>query len=294
MPEHAAAVRRADATSYFTWQHPEEYYPDWRGYYERSLIERSRLQTRFEHRPALKYGDSPYQSANVWLPHQATDAPFILYFHGGRWREGHPDYYDPLATPWVEDGAVFGSFGYRLAPEHSIADAVADCLAAIAWARENAPAFGAHPRRLIVAGHSAGGHLAAMATLTDWAGIDTALSRSVVATICMSAPTDLRAEGTGADLADLSPALRIAQYPPAVVVSFGDPEPNKKSAPDTFLTAQGRLLVEALQAVGAPVQPVVLTGADHVGSATAFSDRSSPLFAAAYRAIFDVPPRDAE
>lgn len=287
------AARPADVTAFYTYQHPDEYYPDWRGYYEHALTARSLLQDRFPHRLGVKYGDDPYQMANLYLPRREAsgDAALILYFHGGRWREGHPDLYDALATPWVESGAVFASVGYRLEPEHTIADGVDDCIRAIAWAQSIAPLHHADPNRLVVAGHSSGGHLAAMATLTDWAGSDADVLRSVVATICMSAPTDLRARGDiNADPVRLSPALRITRAPSAVVVSYGDPEPNKKADSGTYLTEQGRLLVRALDLFGANVYPVVLKGVDHLGSATAFGDRRSPLFGQAREVIFGDRP----
>jgi arylformamidase len=75
-----------------------------------------------------------------------------------------------------------------------------------------------------------------------------------------------------------------------VVVSYGDPEPNKKANSDTYLTEQGRLLVRALDLFGANVHPVVLKGVDHIGSATAFSDRQSPLFKQAREVIFHDRP----
>lgn len=65
---------------------------------------------------------------------------------------------------------MFASVGYRLEPDHTIADAIDDCLHAIAWAQHIAPLYHAAPNRLVAAGHSSGGHLAAMATLTDWTG----------------------------------------------------------------------------------------------------------------------------
>lgn len=293
MNHQPSAARPTDVTTFYTYQHPDEYYPDWRGYYERALIARTRLQHQFPHDLGLKYGDDPRQMANLYLPQpEAPDtAPLILYFHGGRWREGHPDLYDALATPWLERGAVFASVGYRLMPDHTIADAIDDCLRAITWAHTIAPLYHADPNRLIVVGHSSGGHLAAMATLTDWAAPDAPMLRSVAATICMSAPTDLRTRNDiDADPTPLSPALRITRAPSTVVVSYGDPEPNKKTNSDTYLTEQGRQLIRALHSFGATVHPVVLKGVDHIGSATAFSDRQSPLFKQAQKAIFNNSP----
>jgi arylformamidase len=279
-------VRQADATQYFTYQHPEDYYPDWPGYYQHALNERQGVQARFKHHLGIKYGSDPYQLANVYLPGgtPSADAPFILYFHGGRFREGHPDFYDALAMPWVQDGAVFASCGYRLEPEYGVTDAVDDCVAAIQWAHDHAKAFGADPERLVVAGHSAGGYIAAMSTLTDWRGSGTSVTEFVTVTVCMSAPVEV--ENRQEEATRLNPANRIIQSPSRVVVSYGDPEPNKKSSSDIYLTEQGRVLVDALRNFGAPVREVTLKNVDHIGSAMAFSDRESQLFDEAHRAIF--------
>ncbi len=284
-----APARVADVTEFFTYQHPGDYHADWAGYYRDAMEGRREVASRFPHDLALRYGEHPNHLVNVYRPRGFVDgAPLILYFHGGRWREGHPDFYDQLALPWVEDGAVFASCGYRLEPEGTIADAVDDCVRVIEWARHSAKAFGASPDRLVVAGHSAGGHLSAMATLTDWAGTDHPLHDAVAATLCMSTPSDLRVFGAEDDgeAARLSPVRHISRSPARVVVSYGDPEPNKKSSPDTELTEHGRALARALEEFGRPATVVEMPDTDHVGTATAFSDRDSALHAAAHDAVF--------
>src|SRR5699024_11712583 len=83
--------------------------------------------------------------------------------------------------------------------------------------------------------------------------------------VCMSPPTDLRGNMVdGPEAARLSPALRITKAPSHVVVSFGDPEPNKKSQDDFFLTDQSRLLVAALTEKGASPVTVVMPHPDTI------------------------------
>ena len=301
------AVRPADPRNYYTYLNPDAYHPDWKGFYESALSRRELVRARFEHDVDLKYGEDPYQLANVYHPRDGADRPVILFFHGGRWREGHPAFYDQFADPWVRAGAVFVSCGYRLEPDHSIADAVDDAATAIDWVIANAAKYGGDPARVIVAGHSAGGHLAAMVTMTDWrtttrgdttTGGDTTAGRggpagarragAVAGVICMSAPVDLRSRLSDAAMAEeLSPVLRITRVPRRVVVSYGDPEPNKKSEGDSFLTSQGRMLVKALREAGGSPTIVVLGHADHIATAAAFADTGSPLYAAAHAMVFE-------
>ncbi len=87
--------------------------------------------------------------------------PIILYFHGGGWVTGNLDTYDEsdraLAT---QAHAMVLSVAYRLAPENKFPAAHDDAFASYRWLLANAASLGADPRRIAVAGESAGGNLA--------------------------------------------------------------------------------------------------------------------------------------
>ncbi|WP_374655297.1 alpha/beta hydrolase [Phenylobacterium sp.] len=90
------------------------------------------------------------------------DAPLVLHIHGGGWAIGDVDSYAPVARAYcAAGGCVVVDVDYRRAPEHRHPVALEDCRAALAWAAAHAQALGADPRRIVVAGDSAGGHLAA-------------------------------------------------------------------------------------------------------------------------------------
>jgi acetyl esterase len=89
--------------------------------------------------------------------------PLVVYFHGGGWLLGSIDSHDGICRSLANaSGAIVLNVGYRLAPEARFPAAVDDALAATRWAHANARLLGADPRRLAVAGDSAGGNLAAV------------------------------------------------------------------------------------------------------------------------------------
>lgn len=96
-------------------------------------------------------------------PESAGLGPGILYFHGGGMVMGNPKLinFDLFEAAILDHDAVVISVGYRLAPEYPAPTPVEDCYAALMWLSENAANYGVDPRRLFVAGSSAGAGLAA-------------------------------------------------------------------------------------------------------------------------------------
>lgn len=89
--------------------------------------------------------------------------PTILYFHGGGWVIGSLEGYD-LACRYfcARSGCAVVAVDYRLAPEHKFPAAVDDALASYRWLAGEAVTLGLDPDRIVVAGDSAGGTLAAV------------------------------------------------------------------------------------------------------------------------------------
>lgn len=102
----------------------------------------------------------------IYTPAGAGPFPVVVYFHGGGWVIGSPNtVHATCALLARRAGAVVVSVDYRLAPEHKFPAAAEDCYAATVWVAENARAIGGDPRRIAVAGDSAGGNLAAVVSL---------------------------------------------------------------------------------------------------------------------------------
>ena len=96
----------------------------------------------------------------------ASSWPVMVYFHGGGWVMGNLEAYEILCRKLANAGrCVVVSVDYRLAPEYRFPAAVEDAHAAAVWVANNADELDVDPTRLVVAGDSAGGNLAAACCL---------------------------------------------------------------------------------------------------------------------------------
>jgi len=102
----------------------------------------------------------------IYTPEGTGPFPVVVYFHGGGWTIGSIETHDPVTRRLAhEAGAIVVSVEYRLAPEHPFPAAADDALAAFDWVAANAASIGGDPSKLVVAGDSAGGNLAAVAAI---------------------------------------------------------------------------------------------------------------------------------
>jgi arylformamidase len=143
----------------------------------------------------IKYGDSERQFYDFFpgSNHHAGGA-LAVFIHGGWWRTLEPAKFSHMARGLNAQGVDVAVAGYDLCPNVSIATIIGQmrkcCLAL--WDR--------YKKRLMVAGHSAGGHLAACMVATDWH------------TLSRHAPADLVPFGYAVSgVFDLAPLLRVSQ-----------------------------------------------------------------------------------
>ncbi len=130
-------------------------------------------------------GPAARQRLDLFAPspgRAAAAPPLVLYIHGGGWAMGSHQRVGSKAA-WASGlGVWFGSIGYRYLPEAAVEVQAADIGAAIRAARSAAATHGYDPDRIILMGHSAGAHLAALvATDPRFAGDGFAAIRAVIA-----------------------------------------------------------------------------------------------------------------
>ncbi|MEO8526285.1 MAG: alpha/beta hydrolase [Caldimonas sp.] len=127
----------------------------------------------------LAYGSDPSERLDVFTP-RAQGAPVLVYVHGGYWRALDKRDQSFIATPFIDAGAMVVLPNYALCPAVRIEHIALQLTRALSWIWRNAAAHGGDPTRIVVAGHSAGGHLAAMLLACDWHAVAPGLPGDLV------------------------------------------------------------------------------------------------------------------
>ena len=141
----------------------------------------------------LMYGSSMRQFIDLFSPRPEVTSPLALFIHGGYWRSLDPSMFSQMARGMNARGVAVAVVGYDLCPEVTITEIIEQirhaCL--FLWLRTG--------RRMMIYGHSAGGHLAGAMVATDWQAL------------YPKAPADLvPAAYSISGLFDLMPLLHVA------------------------------------------------------------------------------------
>ena len=131
----------------------------------------------------IPYGSSPREMLDIYAADRPA-GPVLVYIHGGYWRSGSKEDNCNFVPTFTKRGATVALVEYDLCPQVTVTDIVRQTRASIAWVFKNIANYGADPSKLFVSGHSAGGHLTAMALAHDWTkeGLPQNLIKGAVAT----------------------------------------------------------------------------------------------------------------
>lgn len=215
----------------------------------------------------VAYGDAPRQRLDVYAPPGAAQAPVVVFFYGGSWRSGARKDYAFVGDALASRGIVAVLADYRLYPEAAYPAFLRDSAQAVAWALRHAGEIGGDPRRVYVAGHSAGAYNAAMVALDPrWLAAYGASPDALAGWIGMAGPYDFLPIETR----DVRP---VFHYPDTPADSQPVAHATHAAPPALLMTGMADTLVDpvrntghlaaALQAAGTPVTVVSYPNLGH-------------------------------
>ncbi len=201
----------------------------------------------------------------------------LVFIHGGYWRSLDKSMFSWLAAPYVAAGIGVAMPNYRLAPAVRIDDIVEDAIAATNWLMLNGVKHRMATERVVLSGHSAGGHLTAALFATPWSQLHFDPARIVggvpISGIADFEPirrfsfnTDFRLDAAAVQRLDLH--TRVPTLDAPLVVAVGGSESSE-------FIRQSRLLADAWRAHVRAL--LVMPGYNHFSVVDAFAERGQPL-----------------
>lgn len=254
------------------------------------------------------YGDDPKQQIDVTHPivvaGGSAAAPIVIFLHGGVWQMGDRADSRHVGEALAARGILTVTASYRLAPRHRWPAQIEDAAAIVALVKKRATSWGADPGRIVLVGHSAGGHLATL-LLHDAAVLGRhGLSRADIAgVVAISGVFDLRAaldegQDDGGFARFVAPvfgtdvAVLRAASPIDVVAATGIPQLFITGTADyRAMQAQTAEMVRTMALRGEKVPVVVVDGADHFGLVANIGEPRDPVTDAIVAFVGRLPAR---
>lgn len=235
----------------------------------------------------ISFGDDSRLKLDVYTPRQMAQtatSPVVVFLYGGTWKEGEKSIYGFLGSALAARGITTVIPDYRLYPDVQFPEFLSDAAQAFVWARRQFSASGTEPERpIIVMGHSAGAHMAAMLAFNPAYinAVDSGAAKPA-GLIGLAGPyvfdltdypstRDLFVKGQNPE--ETIPATYVTGTAPPALLLHG-------SADETVKLANQQVLAERLRALNVRVETHEPEGETHVGVVRALAwpfRNSSPV-----------------
>ena len=227
----------------------------------------------FEVVQGILYGQETRQKLDIYYPEVTrSDAPVIVFFYGGSWRRGDRERYRLVGQALSSRGYISVIPDYRLYPEVQFPAFVEDGAASVAWIKQN---IAQSDNGIVLIGHSAGAHLAALLALDERYLLGKGIGQSsITGMIGLAGPYAFEPERyrrfkpifATAEPADISQPINYARAdaPPLLLLHGADDR--------VVLPIHSQVLQERMNAKDGRAESVELEGVDHFGIVLALSE----------------------
>lgn len=238
----------------------------------------------------IAFGESDGERLD-FFPTTKRDAPLLVFIHGGWWRSLDKSDFTFVVPPYLAAGCNVALTNYTLAPHASLEEITRQQLRALAWLYRNADQYEFKRDHIIIAGHSAGAHLAAMMMAAQWPVFGDDLPADLIkGGILMSGLYDLDpiryAEFVNVDLkitsenaSHLSPGFMPLSRAIPFITAVGDEES------DEFKRQTGHL---AKNWQSSHIADVFMPAINHLTICDAFANEEHALYRASCKLIHDL------
>lgn len=248
--------------------------------YARHFIDESRLaRHRLRGELDVPYGPTRAETLDIF-PASRPDAPVFMFIHGGYWRILSSKEFSCVALGLHALDITTVVVNYELCPTVTIDEIVRQNRAAVAWVLRRIARYGGDPTRVILGGHSAGGHLTAMCLQTDWEGVYGLPRDPLIGAVMVSGLFDLHPlrytnmqpllqidDGT---IQRCSPLFHVRPCATPALVTWGADEPSE-------FERQSDAYLAKWKAAGNGARRVPQEGANHFTAIYGFEDPKSML-----------------
>ena len=216
------------------------------------------------------FGPGKRQRLDVYRPKVGSNLPIIVFIYGGSWSSGDKDGYSFVGRALAARGFVVAIPDYRLVPAVRYPAFLEDNASAVRWVIAHAGELGGDPKRIVMAGHSAGAYNAAMLAYDQrWLGPD---QKRVRAFLGLAGPYDF----APFDVASSQAAFKGSNPPTTQPVNFigkGDPPAFLATGEEdrTVRPRNSDALAAKLRAAGIAVDRERYPNIGHIGILTAIA-----------------------